>query len=372
MKVAFLCSNLGFGGIQRVSVTLANHLARRTDMDVDLVVLRGRGEFLPLVSTSVRVIDLNCTSQPLALLSPFSPLLRYLATERPDTVLSFGNSTNNLAAWAKLRLRKAFRLIVSEHSTFGVRMAGDAAFHRWRRTVRSRFLYRQAERCICVSQGVADDLVEQGVVPRGKTKVIYNPIVDESLAEMASRPVEHPWFADGMPPVILAVGRLVRLKGFDDLIRAFALLREKWKTEAHLAILGEGPERERLESLANSCGVSDEVWLPGFRENPYSYMGRSAVVALTSHYEGLPTVLPEALACGTNVVSTDCRSGPREILEDGKWGRLVEVGDCLALARALHDTIAEPHSAMELQKASERFSAERAAESYYRVLTGKK
>lgn len=166
MKVTLLCSNLRFGGIQKVALTLADELAKRDDLSVDLAVLRGGGEFMSMHSAAVRVVDIDCTSQPLALLSPFSRLARYFREAKPDVVVSFGNSTNCLAAWAKLLRRFPFRLIVSEHSAFGTRMANDSKLQQRRRVLRTRMLYRQSDLCVCVSRCVADELVGLGVVAR--------------------------------------------------------------------------------------------------------------------------------------------------------------------------------------------------------------
>ena len=367
MKVALLCSDLGCGGIQSVAVTLGNQLVRK-GLSVDLVVLRGGGKFLCKLSPQVNVIDLDCTSQPLGLLLPSSSFATYFKKSKPDTVISFGNSTNNLAAWAKLLLGLSFRLFVSEHSTFGARMACDSAFHRWRRTIRSRFLYKQADLCVCVSQGVADDLAALRVVSEEKLRVIYNPISGAHLTELAQLPVQHLWLQPGQPPVILSVGRLMRLKGLDDLLKALGVLREKWNVNARLMLLGEGPDKPRLEKLAGTLGIADAVFFAGYQENPYAYMAKASLLALTSHYEGFGNVLAEALACGTNVVSTDCKSGPREILENGRWGRLVPVGDFEALAEAMRDALAVPLPVEELKARAAYFSIDRAVEGYMNIL----
>lgn len=373
MKITILCSDLKFGGIQRVALSLADELAKRNGLSVDLALLRGKGEFLSMHSPAVSVVDLDCTSQPLALLSPFSRLAGYLRKTAPDVLLSFGNSTNCLAAWAKLLRRFPFRLIVSERSAFGSRMAQDPKFHQWRRIVRTRFLYGRSALCVCVSQGVADELVELGVIPREKAKVIYNPVDFPRLATQTREPVDHPWLQDPgpggkRPSVILGVGRLMRLKGFDTLIRGFARLRRDLRVDSRLMILGEGGDRQRLEALARDLGVGEDVHLVGYRPNPCAYMGRSSLVTLTSHYEGFPNVLTEALACGVNVVSVDCHYGPREILENGKWGRLVPIGDPEALAIAMRDTLAAPLSAEELKKRAATFSMERFVNAWCDVI----
>ncbi|MCL1941113.1 MAG: glycosyltransferase, partial [Synergistaceae bacterium] len=308
--------------------------------------------------------------QPLALLSPFSKLARYFKEAQPDVVMSFGHSTNCLAACAKLFRRCSFRLIVSERSSFGTRMASDAKFHQWRRAARARLLYRQAELCICVSQGVADELVKLGIIPRGKVRVIYNPIVGPKLTEQMKEPAAHPWLENKSPPVILSVGRLIDLKGLDMLIRAFVILRRDMETDARLMIVGEGPERQNLENLVQELNVDEDVYFAGYISNPYPYMAKASVVALTSHHEGFPNVLAEALACGANVVSTDCKSGPREILEDGKYGRLVPVGDAEAFAAAMRDTLAAPLHSETLKSRAAYFSVERSVNEYYDAILG--
>lgn len=367
-KILFLCSDLETGGIQRVVVNLANGLAEK-GMDIACAVLHRGGAFRSLLSPKVRLDELGCTSQPLALLSPFSGLSRYLGVQGPGTVVSFGHMTNNLAAWSKILRRLQFRLVASEHSTFGARMAGDASFHRWRRTVRARFLYRQAELCVCVSQGVADDLLRLRIVPPSKVRVIYNPIVDASLAHRATEPVEHPWLMPGSVPVLLAVGRLIPLKGYDDLLRAFRLLTRELGMSARLVLLGDGPEMGHLQTLACDLGVSEDVHFGGYAPNPYSWMAKASALVLSSRCEGFANVLAEALACGTNVVSTDCPSGPREILEDGRWGRLVPVGAVEALAHAMRETLIAPLPGEVLASAAQRFSVERSVSAWHKLLS---
>ncbi|NLO89188.1 MAG: glycosyltransferase, partial [Clostridia bacterium] len=186
---------------------------------------------------------------------------------------------------------------------------------------------------VAVSQGVADDLVKTTGLMRELIKVIYNPIVTPELLEKAKESIGHPWFKPGQPPVILSAGRLTAAKDFPTLIHAFARVRAE--RLARLMILGEGEERPNLESLVRELGLESDVSMPEFVENPYAYMARAAVFVLSSAWEGFGNVLVEAMAVGTPVVSTDCPSGPAEILEGGKWGKLVPVGDVEKLAKAL-------------------------------------
>jgi glycosyltransferase involved in cell wall biosynthesis len=341
-------------------------------LSVELAVLRGGGEFMTSRSPAVNVEEIGCTSQPLALLLPSSRLARYFETSRPDVVISFGHSTNCLASWAKLVRGPSFRLIVTEHSAFGARMANDSKFHRWRRVTRARYLYSQAERCVCVSNGVADELVSLDVVPRERISVIYNPMRDPSLLPQAIGRVDHPWFNGYKAghPVIISAGRLLGLKGLDTLIAAFSRLRRDSKIDARLMILGDGPDRERLEAMIEGLGLGERVLFMGYVPNVFEYMKQASVFVLSSRYEGLPTVLVEAMACGCNVVSTDCPSGPREILEDGKWGRLVPIGDADAMAAAILETLEQPLPADELKGRASYFSTERAVAAYYGIIHG--
>jgi glycosyltransferase involved in cell wall biosynthesis len=229
----------------------------------------------------------------------------------------------------------------------------------------ARWLYPQAHRVVAVSHGVATDILHLYQLPTAKVAVIYNPVVTPELIARSWEAVEHPWLAAGEPPIILGVGRLTAQKDFATLIRAFARVRQH--DEARLIILGEGEHRPILEQLIGELGLQAWVALPGFVENPYAWMRRAAVFVLSSRWEGLPTVLIEAMACGTPVVATDCPSGPREILEGGKWGKLVPVGDAVGLAEAICQTLKEG-SPSDLSIRASDFSLERAVESYLQVL----
>ena len=192
--------------------------------------------------------------------------------------------------------------------------------------------YLHADAIVAVSNGVADDLANVVGLPRECVTTIYNPTVHPQLLALAQARLEHPWFAAGAPPVVLGVGRLGKSKDFPTLIKAFARLRTE--RPARLLILGGTDKvskwdesRDQLMALAAELGVVDDVSLPGFVANPFAYMTRAAVFVLSSQYEGFPNVLVEALACGCPVVSTDCPSGPSEILDKGKYGRLVPCRD---------------------------------------------
>jgi glycosyltransferase involved in cell wall biosynthesis len=228
-----------------------------------------------------------------------------------------------------------------------------------------RRYYPWADGIVAVSQGVAADLLELTDLPPSKVRVLPNPVVTPELVECAAQPLDDPWFTAGAAPVVLGAGRLDQQKDFPTLIRAFAAVRSK--RAARLVILGEGPERARLESLVEELGIGEHVRLPGFVSNPFSYMARAAVFVLSSAWEGMPGVLIQAMACGAPVVATDCESGPREVLASGKYGRLVPVGDHAALAEAIAATLDAPTSTLP-PEALEPYTCEGAVDRYLHLL----
>ena len=197
----------------------------------------------------------------------------------------------------------------------------------------STIIYPFADHVITVSYESEKDLLQFTRVNRERVTTIYNPVIVPELYELAKLPPDHEWFDNNKPPVILGVGRLHRHKNFSNLIRAFKLVLVR--QEARLLILGEGSERGNLEKLIGDLNLNAYVSMPGFELNPYTFMKNAAVFVLPSDVEGLPTVLIEALACGCQTVSTQCPSGPHEILEGGKHGYLVPINDSEALANAI-------------------------------------
>lgn len=210
--------------------------------------------------------------------------------------------------------------------------------------------------------GVAEDMARYTGLARERITVVPSPVVpDDTFTKNFNRP-EHPWFGDGQPPVILGVGELGMRKDFETLIKAFALVRAQRK--CRLLILGKGNQQKILEELATQLGVAEDVELPGFKSNVYDYMAHAALFAFTSLWEGLGFVLIESLAVGTPVVSVDCPSGPAEILQNGKYGPLVQTKDVEALARAINDNLDNPLPRTMLQQAAAPYSVSAATTSY--------
>jgi len=332
--IAIFIPNLRGGGAERVMVTLANHFVT-SGHRVDLVLGRATGEYLDEVSPDVRVIDLRTDRMLTCLL----PLIRYLRRERPAVMLSALNHVNIIAILARKFAGVQMRLVISERNS--LTSLGKSHAGKLLKRLMAWF-YPSADAVIAVTQAGVKELINTFGLSKEKVYAIPNPVDIERLQALSVVPLNHPWFDTGAPPVILAVGRLSPQKDFGTLIQAFAQLRMQLQFPARLVILGEGPLRETLQRQVEELGVQSDVYMPGFRENPFNWMARSQLFVLSSLYEGFPNVLVQAMACGARVISTNCPTGPDEILEGGLWGRLVEPGNfrdlALAMSMSLKDT----------------------------------
>lgn len=362
-KIALFLPSLSGGGAERVMVTLANGLAHR-DYNVDLVLASAQGPYLTDVVPSVRIVDLRAGR----VIKALWPLARYLRRERPVAMLSALNHANVVAVLAKALAGLDTRLVISEHITISVSIRQARGWSARCVSALVPRIYRMANAIVAVSHDAARDLERFAGLPTGLVQTIYNPFDLERIQRLAVEAVLPPWLQPGQTrPVLVAVGRLTEQKDFPTLLRAFALVRQQ--SDARLMILGEGEQRGALEWLVAELGLEECVAMPGFVENPYAYMRRASLLVLSSQCEGLPTVLIEAMACGTPVVATDCPSGPREILEDGRWGRLVPVGDVDALAQAILAVLQTPRGHLpDVRERARDFAQERAIDAYLAAL----
>jgi glycosyltransferase involved in cell wall biosynthesis len=331
--VALFVRSLYGGGAERVLLNLAQGLVER-GLKVDLILARAQGHYLKQVPPGVRIVDLQAQWVPASL----PKLVKYLRHNQPRNLLAALHYPCEIALWAKRLAGVSTRIIVSEHCNLSVEAARIPQLSVRLTPWAARLFYPWADEIVAVSQGVATDLAQITRLPADRIQVIYNPAILPELLTLAQEPVFHPWFEPSEPPVILGVGRLSAQKDFPTLIRAFARVRQV--RPARLMILGDGPDREQLSSLIAELGLTDSVALPGFIQNPYPYMAKAAVFVLSSAWEGLGNVLIEAMAVGTPVISTNCPSGPAEILDRGKYGLLTPVGDSNAMAESILSVLA--------------------------------
>jgi glycosyltransferase involved in cell wall biosynthesis len=359
-KLALYLPSLRGGGAERVMVTLANAIAER-GYAIDLVLAEAVGAYHAEVSSTVRIIDLKSSR----VVSSLPGLIRYLRSERPVAILSAMGHANVVAVLAQKLAGVKTRVVVSERNTYSIASAHAQGWRSFCVKKLQRPAYLASDGIVAVSCGVADDLAKCLSIPRARIDVAYNPVVTESLLTLAQETMEQPWLTLGSSPLILGAGRLTKAKDFITLIRSFALVRAT--RPARLVIIGEGELKAELETEALKLGVHADVVLPGFIDNPFAVMRQADLFVLTSAWEGLPNVLIQAMACGIPVISTDCPSGPSEILEGGKWGRLVPVGDVSALSKAMIATLDEREHPDVAARAAD-FGVAQAVDKYLQVM----
>lgn len=344
-------------------VQLASGLRRRGHA-IDLVLASAAGPYLSEVDADVNIVDLGRASVRAA----WPGLVRYLREQRPSAALSTLHYSNIALMAAAMVARSGTRVYLREATTpTAVKLRPNDVKAL---TIRAllKVAYRAANGVIAVSNGVAQDLTDNLGLDAARVHTIYNPVVDEQLFAASKVELEDPWFGLENDHVLLAVGRLIADKDYASQLRALSRVREE--LDAGLVILGEGPERERLERLVGELGVEEHVRMPGFVGNPFAHMARASLFVLSSVREGLPGVLIQALACGCPVVSTDCRSGPSEILAGGKYGALVPVGDPAALADAITAALRVAPDRAALVARSLDFSSAASIQAYENLLVG--
>lgn len=359
--VALLLSYSGDGGVERMMNHLIGGLVA-AGCRVDVLVLKASGGHFAGMPDGARVLRLDSSHASAAV----GALADYLRRVRPPVLLAAKDRAGRAAVRARVRAQSATRIFIRLGNTLSESLAGRGWLHRTLRVATVRRYWPRADGLIAVSDGVADDVIELARVPSDRVHVAPNPVITPALFERARELPSHAWPDAAGDPVILGVGRLERQKDFPTLLRAFARLRER--CPARLVILGEGDDRAALQRLAGELGVADFTSLPGFVDNPHAAMARADLFVLSSAWEGSPNALTEALALGTPVVATDCRSGPREVLDSGRIAPLVPVGDAAALAAAMARILQAPPDADVLRAAVARYERDASTRAYMDIL----
>lgn len=358
-RIGIFVPSLSIGGAQRVALNLAQGLVDQ-GFNVDLVLQEAIGAFLRQVDPRVRIIDLKSPG----IIGRLYGLVQYFQREQPAVLLSILDNVN-VASFAKQLSGTSTRVVVSLHINLPEPVQD---WKTWLKPLLIRYSYPLADGVIAVSHGVAENISCITGMSLNQIHVIPNPITQPSAVKPNSPAVPHPWFEPGQPPVILGAGRLVKEKDFATLIQAFAIVHQQH--ECRLMILGEGEQEPDLRALIEHLGISSSVALPGFVEDPSPYMASASVFVLSSIKEAFGNVLVEAMAVGTPVVSTNCASGPTEILEAGKYGKLAAIANPNQLAEAILATLRNPPNPEMLKQRASMFSIEQIVRQYIRVLEG--
>jgi glycosyltransferase involved in cell wall biosynthesis len=320
------------GGVERVMVNLANEFSAN-GYEVDVVVVNNRGVFKENVNKEVHIVDLYSKR----VISALIPLIRYLRKEKPDAVISAKDYINILASIAAGIARMDTRLILTLHNF----MLFDSFLSTSRYKVgiirfMARHIYLRKNNIVAVSKAVAKDNAEFFGLPAEKIKVIYNPVITPQIFLLANSGKDILKKITGDTPFLVSAGRLAKEKDYNTLIKAFSYVLPQFPSK--LIILGDGPEKDALRNLICTLGLEDSVLLCGYTDNPYVFIKNAEIFVLSSITEALPSVLIEALALETKVVSTDC-GGAREILKDGRLGILSPIGDEIKLAQAIMESM---------------------------------
>ncbi|OFI35693.1 hypothetical protein BFC17_12025 [Alteromonas lipolytica] len=360
--MAILVSYSGSGGVE----VITNHLVEglvNAGVKVDLLLLKTRGpHFAKLVSHPLlTVTKLSASSAILAI----PEIKRYLQQHPDKLLLAVKDRAIQAAALASKLAGSKSRVIGQLHNNMQVGLANRPAIAQQIRFALMRRLYSYTGGVIAVSADAAQSLVAITNLPASKVTVLANPVVTPALLQKARLPASHPWLVNKTLPVIVAAGRLSPQKNFALLLRAFAEVRRS--LPVRLIIFGEGPQRQALEELANTLGISEQVSLYGFIANPYAEMRRADLFVLSSDWEGSPTVLTECLALGVPCVSTDV-GDVTETLRGGETGRVVPRGESELLAAAMLDTLNNPLPANTLQAAVHKFHQDVAVARYIALL----
>ncbi len=358
--IAIVIGSMRMGGAERATLNLVNELASR-GIQCDLILVHEEGDFLKELHPDVNIVSLGRGRT----LSSGLALSRYLKKIKPQLIIANQTHVHLLTLWARNRGARKIPVILNEHSIFsknllkGTRKTWLIKYlaHRW---------FRSANAVTAVSEGVANDFLKNFPELRAKVNIIYNPVVTPDIIKKSFEAIVYPWTDHISLPVILGAGRLVADKDFGNLIEAVSLVRKT--TRVRLVILGDGVEKDKLIQLANRLNFEDDILFEGISQNPFSWMRSCSVFVLPSKREGLPMTLIEALACGYKVISTDCASGPREILRDGMYGKLVPVADSLSLAKAILESLDNSGTGLNHDDAIKPFLVSTVCEQYLALM----
>ncbi len=362
-KISLFLPDLRGGGAEKVAVNLANEMVRR-GFDIDVVLIKSQGELLVDLDPLIDIIDLDSER----IRSAVKPYISYLQNSKPDVILASMWPLTSIAIIANRLAKSQSTVIVSEHTTWSRSQIVKKLGRRWMTRLIMSLTFPFADGIITVSKGVASDLARFSFTKRQLISVIYNPVVDERKLECCDSFINHQW-----PKAkyhILSVGTLKPVKDFATLLKAFALARKK--VDVSLIILGEGELKAELLALSDKLGISSHVLFPGFVRNTIPYYQFADLFVLSSLAEGFGNVIVESMASGTPVVATDCQSGPREILNDGEYGKLVPVSDVDALANAIVNSIKEIHDLEALKQRASDFTIDKITSQYLKVMLSEK
>lgn len=362
VDITIFYMQLGMGGVPRLCVWLANGFAAR-GLRVDLVIADASNAFPHTIDSKVRVIDLGAKSVPRATLR----LARYLKNLKPRNVLSFVANAIAIVGAAKFLSRSQVNFIACEQIETEIEIRSTRFSPYKIALLLVPVTYRQASRLVAASLGVAESLARVMRIDPSQISIVYNPAYRPEIHDRSKIDVDHPWLRANNANLIVTAARFVPQKDLATLLNAFAVVLTH-EPNAKLVVLGDGPLRADLETQAKCLGISESVSMPGSDANPFRWFARAKVFAMSSRWEGFGMTLVEAMACGCNIVSTACPSGPSEILDDGRFGTLVPVADTARLGAAIVNALRAPRAGQRNVDRAKEFSLATSVDGYTKLM----
>ena len=358
-KITFFIASYSLSGVPLAQIRLAKALQRRGHI-VDFVIGYVPENLSMPEIQGIRVLNLNIPRTYKLLL----PIISHIRANEPDLIFTAEDHLNVIVTIAAVITRSNAKISASSRIT-PYRVYSDKLFTKaWVLKKTSLLLQKRVNALICVSKDMVKEYEE--ILGNSRYQCIYNIIMDADTLPRMIAPLNDPWFIDNSIPIVISAGTLTKRKGFIDLINAMKLVIQS--KAARLVILGEGYLRADLEAIIKRDGLADSVRLLGFKDNPLKYFSRSKVFVLSSYAEGMPNVLVEAMMCGCTPVATDCPTGPRELLQDGRYGYLVPMRDPQAMAVAIVRALDNPISQTLLDEALVPFEENRVIDRHFEVL----
>lgn len=362
-KIYIFIYSMTGGGAEKVALLLSNKFIQK-GIDVSIVLLEKEGVFIEQVNKKIKIYNLNSIISKIG--GIFGKILifsSFLIKHKPDIVLSIGEWPNTITPISVKLVAHKSKVVLSERNTKSFLNSEEYNVSKLVRFLAKKS-YFYAENIICVSNAVKEKLLKENLIKK-KLIVVCNPIDIEEINNKAVEEVEYSRLKNKNVPAIVAVGRLHPQKDYPTMLKALKLVLKVEKV--HLIILGDGPLREELISLCVQLGIKNFVDFIGFQKNPYKYIKKADLFVHSARYEGFANVFTEALACGQKIVTTDCDT-PREILEEGKYGKIVPIGDYGSLADAILLSLSEKHNPDFLKRKAQEFSIEKISNKYLEIL----
>jgi len=331
MKISFILPDVKGGGAQKMIINLANFYAQKGD-NINLVLFKKEGPYQNLIDKKVNIINFNKSRS----LFVINILRKYLKKEQKHTIISSMYYVNVICLFCNLLNSKKHNMIITERNHFTHRIKAESILHQITFKTLIKKLYPTAHHIVGISNGVCHDL--KGILGNiAPISTIYNPVISVDYKHKIAENNDN-IYPKNIDIKLITSGRLVAQKDYPTLLKALSYYQKNYNNSFHLVILGDGHLKNKIKSTIDDMNLTNHISFLGFVENPLSYMKQADIFILSSAWEGFGNVLVEALYCGLKIISTNCPSGPAEILVDGKYGILTPVGDKTALAKAINES----------------------------------